>query len=98
MTEAHYVEIPEAPRHLLEPLKTTFGVRTDAEVLSRALNLANVATKVAGRDHVVTLSSAAKDEGLMVFLDQSQCRQWPIKSPATPRFSLHARGDVGGRP
>jgi hypothetical protein len=58
MAEALFIEFPDRTRELLERLKISFGVKTDAEVLTRALGLANTAAKVAGPDKVVTLSGS----------------------------------------
>ncbi len=70
MSEILEVQIPGATRDVIDRLKTTFGVRTDAEVLSRALGLANTAMKIAGIDKKVTLSGKDADKAITVDLDQ----------------------------
>ena len=64
------VTIPEMTRDVIERLKKSFGVTTDAEVLSRALGLANTAIEVAGDKKVVTLSGDTAAESVRVTLDK----------------------------
>jgi hypothetical protein len=70
MAEALNVQIPDATRELIERLKKSFGVRSDAEVLSRALGLANTAVTVAGDKNVVTLTGERADASVTVSLDK----------------------------
>jgi len=70
MSEILEVQIPGATRDVIDRLKTTFGVRTDAEVLSRALGLANTAMQIAGTEKKVTLSGKDADKAITVDLDQ----------------------------
>ena len=46
MAESLIIQVPDATRELIDRLKQKFGVKTDAEVLSRVLGLANTAVKV----------------------------------------------------
>lgn len=46
----------------LDQLKETFGVRSDVEVLQRALALAQVAAQNASADHIVTISGPDKSQ------------------------------------
>lgn len=70
MAEALNVQIPDATRELIARLKKSFGVKSDAEVLSRALGLANTAVTVAGDNNVVTLTGERPDASVTVSLDK----------------------------
>jgi hypothetical protein len=70
MVEALSVQIPGTTRELLERLKKSFGVTSDAEVLSRALGLANTAVEVAGSKSIVTLTGEHPDTSVTVSLDK----------------------------
>ena len=70
MTKPLNVQIPDSTRELIERLKRSFGVNSDAEVLSRALGLANTAVTVAGDKNVVTLTSERADGSVTVSLDK----------------------------
>ena len=56
MSETMTIKIPGITRQTLDRLKMTFGVKTDEEVLSRALGLANTAVDVAGGAKTITLT------------------------------------------
>jgi hypothetical protein len=70
MTKALNVQIPDETRELIERLKRSFGVNSDAEVLSRVLGLANTAVTVAGDKNIVTLTGEDADAGVTVSLDK----------------------------
>jgi hypothetical protein len=50
-------EVDERTVELIARLRETFGVKTNAAVLRKALALANVASQHAGSDHTITISS-----------------------------------------
>jgi hypothetical protein len=50
-------EVDERTATLLAELQKTFGVRTNAAVIRKALALANVASQHAGADHTITITS-----------------------------------------
>jgi hypothetical protein len=66
MAESLLIQVPDRTRELLDRLKVSFGVKTDAEVLTRALGLANMAVKVAGPPKVVTFSGAEPEVTLIL--------------------------------
>jgi hypothetical protein len=70
MAELLTIQVPDRTRELIERLKQSFGVKTDAEVLSRALGLANTAVKVAGTTKSVTLSADPEGDKVIVDLDK----------------------------
>ncbi len=70
MSEMLAVQITGPTRTVLDRLKASFGVKTDAEVLSRALGLANTAVDVAGTAKTVTLSGEDAEQAVTVSLDK----------------------------
>jgi hypothetical protein len=50
----------------LEDLRSIFSVKTDGEVIARALGLAVAASKVAGNDRVIRLSGPAGERDLVL--------------------------------
>jgi hypothetical protein len=54
-------DVDERTAALLADLQKTFGVKTNAAVIRKALALANVASQHAGPDHTITI--AASDDG-----------------------------------
>jgi hypothetical protein len=54
-------EVDERTAALIEQLRTTFGVKTNAAVIRKALALANVASQHANSDNTITL--APPDDG-----------------------------------
>jgi hypothetical protein len=50
-------EVDERTAELLAQLQKTFGVKTNAAVLRKALALANVASQHAGADNTITITS-----------------------------------------
>jgi hypothetical protein len=50
-------EVDDRTAELIARLRETFGVKTNAAVLRKALALANVASRHAGSDHTITISS-----------------------------------------
>jgi hypothetical protein len=55
-------EVDQATLDVLSELKQTFGVKTNAQVIRRALALARVAAKNAGEDHTLTIVSRGDDD------------------------------------
>jgi hypothetical protein len=53
-------EVDERTAELLAALQKTFGVKTNAAVIRKALALANVASQQASADHTITITG---DEG-----------------------------------
>ena len=53
-------EVDERTAALLADLQKTFGVKTNAAVIRKALALANVASQHAGLDHTITITSEGK--------------------------------------
>jgi hypothetical protein len=51
-------EVDERTADLLAQLQKTFGVRTNAAVIRKALALANVASQQADTDNTITITSA----------------------------------------
>jgi hypothetical protein len=49
-------EVDERTAALLADLQKTFGVKTNAAVIRKALALANVASKHAGADNTITIA------------------------------------------
>ncbi len=49
-------EVDERTAELLAQLQKTFGVKTNAAVIRKALALANVAAQHAAPDHTITIS------------------------------------------
>ena len=49
-------EVDERTAALLADLQKTFGVKTNAAVIRKALALANVASQHAASDHTITIS------------------------------------------
>jgi hypothetical protein len=58
--------VDENVAQTFEDLKRIFGVKTDAEVLARALGLAKVASDVAADDMVVTLAGARGEQKIVL--------------------------------
>jgi hypothetical protein len=54
-------DVDERTAALIEQLRTTFGVKTNAAVIRKALALANVASQHANSDNTITLAST--DDG-----------------------------------
>lgn len=54
--------VDEKTAQMLEELKTTFGVATNAAVIRRALALAKVAAENADSDHTITIVDKDKHE------------------------------------
>ena len=54
-------EVDERTAQLLAQLQKTFGVKTNAAVIRKALALANGASQHAGTDHTITISADGKD-------------------------------------
>jgi hypothetical protein len=50
-------EVDERTAALLAQLQRTFGVKTNAAVIRKALALANVASQHAGSDNTITITS-----------------------------------------
>jgi hypothetical protein len=50
-------EVDEHTAQIIEQLQKTFGVKTNAAVIRKALALANVARQHAGSDHTITITS-----------------------------------------
>jgi hypothetical protein len=50
-------EVDERTAELIAQLRDTFGVKTNAAVIRKALALANVASQHAGSDHTITITS-----------------------------------------
>ena len=50
-------EVDERTAALLAELQKTFGVRTNAAVIRKALALANVASQHGGADHTITITN-----------------------------------------
>ena len=53
-------EVDDRTAELIAQLRETFGVRTNAAVIRKALALANVASKHADTDHTITISGGDK--------------------------------------
>jgi hypothetical protein len=53
-------EVDERTADLIAKLRETFGVKTNAAVIRKALALANVASQHAGSDHTITITSDDK--------------------------------------
>ena len=53
-------DVDKRTAELLAKLQKKFGVDTNAEVISRALALANIASDHAGHDNTVTISGEGK--------------------------------------
>lgn len=53
-------EVDERTAELLAQLQKTFGVKTNAAVIRKALALANVASRHADADNTITIGSDAK--------------------------------------
>ncbi len=70
MAERLVLKIPEITRETIERLKKTFDVKTDEEVFSRALGLANTAVEVAGIGHKVTLTGQDINASVTISLDK----------------------------
>jgi hypothetical protein len=70
MAESLTIQVPGKTRELIERLKQSFSVKTDAEVLTGALGLATTAVKVAGNAKVVTLSGDTEENNITVSLDK----------------------------
>lgn len=49
-------EVDERTLELLERLRGTFGVKTNAAVIRKALALANIASRHADADHTITIA------------------------------------------
>jgi hypothetical protein len=49
-------EVDERTAALIEQLRETFGVKTNAAVIRKALALANVASQHADSDHTITIA------------------------------------------
>ena len=50
-------EVDDRTAELIAQLQKTFGVKTNAAVIRKALALANVASQYAGPDHTITITS-----------------------------------------
>lgn len=50
-------EVDERTAELIAKLRDTFGVKTNAAVIRKALALANVASEHAGADHTITIAA-----------------------------------------
>jgi hypothetical protein len=70
MSETVTIQIPGITRQTLDRLKKTFDVKTDEEVLSRALGLANTAVKVAGNANTVTLTGQDANASVTISLNK----------------------------
>jgi hypothetical protein len=70
MWETISIRIPGMTREVIERLKRTFHVTTDAEVVSRALGLANAAVQVAGTSNTVKLSGPETTDPVVVALGE----------------------------
>lgn len=70
MSNRLIVTIPPPTREAIDNLKLKFNVKTDAEVFSRAIYLANTAFEVVGPDKVVTLSGTDAQSSIVVNLDK----------------------------
>jgi hypothetical protein len=53
-------DVDERTAELLAQLQKTFGVKTNAAVIRKALALANVASRQADADNTITIGSDAK--------------------------------------
>jgi hypothetical protein len=54
-------EVDERTAELLAQLQKTFGVKTNAAVIRKALALANIASQHAAADHTITISGGNDD-------------------------------------
>jgi hypothetical protein len=70
MSETMTIQIPGITRKTLDRLKATFGVKTDEEVLSRALGLANTAVEVAGNAKTITLTGQDANAPVTISLNE----------------------------
>ncbi len=61
-------EVDERTAELLAKLQGTFGVKTNAAVIRKALALANVAAQHAASDHTITISSGEGEAPVKVSL------------------------------
>lgn len=52
-------DVDDRTAELIAQLQKTFGVKTNAAVIRKALALANVASQHAGPDHTITITSGA---------------------------------------
>jgi hypothetical protein len=55
-------EVDSATLDVLADLKKTFGVKTNAQVIRKALALAKVAAKNSGPDNTLTIISRGEDD------------------------------------
>jgi hypothetical protein len=70
MSETVTIKIPGITRQTLDRLKKTFDVKTDEEVLSRALGLANTAVKLAGAANTITMTGEGANDSVTISLDK----------------------------
>ena len=61
-------EVDERTAVLLAQLQKTFGVKTNAAVIRKALVLANVASQHAASDHTISISSGEGEPPVKVSL------------------------------
>ena len=61
-------EVDERTAALLKELQKTFGVKTNAAVIRKALALANVASQHAGSDNTITITSDRHEPPVKVAL------------------------------
>jgi hypothetical protein len=61
-------DVNERTADLLAHLQATFGVKTNAAVIRRALALANVASRYADSDHTITLAPSEGKPAVKVYL------------------------------
>jgi len=62
-------EVDEHTAELIAELRKTFGVKTNAAVIRKALALANVASRYAGPDHTITITANDGKPPVKVLLD-----------------------------
>jgi len=55
-------EVDQATMDVLTDLKKTFGVKTNAQVIRKAIALARVAAKNAGEDNTLTIIGKGEDD------------------------------------
>jgi hypothetical protein len=55
-------EVDERTADLIARLRDTFGVKTNAAVIRKALALANVASQYADSDHTITIEQPGKGQ------------------------------------
>ena len=61
-------EVDDRTLALIAELRKTFGVKTNAAVIRKALALANVASQHAASDHTITITSGKGEPSVKVSL------------------------------